>query len=1081
MTLTALAAVFAVGLLLIPKSSEVVSAQESKRGDDVERATAAMIAYALTHKADDKAATFNIMNQLPCTEINGASGTLEPGVYCLSSTEMAGQLVLDGKNDRSSTFIFRVAGALNTKRGASIDLVNGAEASNVHFVADSASIAGDVYFKGNILTKDDLSIQDGSKVRGNAFSVNSMVKAAEYSIEGGGTGTLQICKAITAAPPATTDTRLSDRIFRFTISGVAGVIEVPAGQCSGQIDVPTGTRTITELRDGRFINRPGTWFGNFELVDVNILSPNSNSTLGVVNLPQGTAAVTINEGGVGQQLTLEFVNRFAIEGYVEICKRAASGDPDITAFGAAGGFFTYTIAGVYDPTDPTGTRLQTFVAPVGFCTPPIAVTIGEPSPTGEPRRSTVDVTELGRAGFYLESVDTDPDTPFNRLNGIIWNRARTAAGGLALNVGGAVANVTVFEGGAASETIVNFTNRSQPGYVKVCKAAGFGVPEGTVFRFEVAGDLGSTTRPDPNDTTRPLYGPYAPTGAIQFDVIAGPAATGGNCVFVPGIGGTANQVGNSFTITNPNAQTFRVGSEVLVYELGAIDWVTGQLVTSLRPGNPFNPNADQRLFPGGEIRVNRIRSSSGFVPVPTNVTGSDGTPNITLTAATGNPDYTPRGVVGSLVDPARRATTIVPSRRDIVEVEFTNQVFNPTDLKICKIGANGLTGTFTFDITFNPEQGLGGPLQPGPFTTSVSMAAGPAAQGGTCVLIPTSQFAGLVGGALNQGSSITITERAVAGTVVTAITSRTSALSNLNLAGRTVTVAGPNGLVAGVNEVTFTNAAAGGGGTPVADRAAFDFDGDGKSDISIYRNGDWWYASSANGGQHRAIPNFGLATDRIVPADYDGDGTTDAAVYRDGIWHILGSKDGYKGYQFGMAEDIPQPGDFDNDGKADLGVFRPSNGTWYMLKSSEGFGAIQFGMQGDRPVAADYDGDGRTDVGVYRAGTWHLYKSTEGYAGFVFGLASDKVVPADYDGDGKVDPAVYRDGTWYMLKTKEGFGYAVLGNMSDTPVPADFNGDGKADPAVFRGGTWMLTKQGEAGSVAFGLASDMPVPSYFVK
>ena len=261
-----------------------------------------------------------------------------------------------------------------------------------------------------------------------------------------------------------------------------------------------------------------------------------------------------------------------------------------------------------------------------------------------------------------------------------------------------------------------------------------------------------------------------------------------------------------------------------------------------------------------------------------------------------------------------------------------------------------------------------------------------------------------------------------------------------------------------------------------------DFDGDNKSDVSVFRpsNGSWYIQQSTAGFTGIA---FGLATDKLAPADYDGDGKTDVAVVRNGTWYLQRSRDGFTGIAFGDGSDIPQPADYDGDGKADLAVFRPSNGTWYLQRSRDGFTGIQFGQNGDKPVAADYDGDGKTDVAVNRAGTWYLQRSRDGFTGIAFGDGADKPVPADYDGDGKADVAVFRpsNGTWYLNRSRDGFTGIAFGISTDTPVAGDYDGDAKADVAVFRGGTWYLNRS-TAGftGIAFGESSDKPIPAAFV-
>ena len=267
----------------------------------------------------------------------------------------------------------------------------------------------------------------------------------------------------------------------------------------------------------------------------------------------------------------------------------------------------------------------------------------------------------------------------------------------------------------------------------------------------------------------------------------------------------------------------------------------------------------------------------------------------------------------------------------------------------------------------------------------------------------------------------------------------------------------------------------------------FDFDGDGKADVSVFRPSTGFWYTSLNPAINYGAIQFGNASDKLVPADYDGDGKTDVAVYRDGVWYLQRSSLGFTSAAFGLASDIPVPADYDGDGRADLAVFRPSNGTWYLQRSSLGYTAATFGTGTDKPVPGDYDGDGKAEIAVFRPSNGFWYLSTNpanNYGGVRFGTAEDKPVPADYDGDGKTDLAVFRpsNGTWYLLRSSTGFAGIQFGLGTDSPAAADYDGDGKADVAVFRSGTWYLnrTTQGFT-SIQFGAGDDKPVPGSFVR
>jgi hypothetical protein len=140
-----------------------------------------------------------------------------------------------------------------------------------------------------------------------------------------------------------------------------------------------------------------------------------------------------------------------------------------------------------------------------------------------------------------------------------------------------------------------------------------------------------------------------------------------------------------------------------------------------------------------------------------------------------------------------------------------------------------------------------------------------------------------------------------------------------------------------------------------------DFDRDGKTDfLAVRDNGGLltWYILQSSDGAFHAV-QWGLNSDSAelgTAPDYDGDGRTDIAVWRPstGTWYIRKSSDGGTIIQkFGQNGDFAGSVDIDGDGKADYGAVRVASGNlvWYVLQSSNSIlKAIQWGNLGDLPL-----------------------------------------------------------------------------------------------------------------------------------
>ena len=283
---------------------------------------------------------------------------------------------------------------------------------------------------------------------------------------------------------------------------------------------------------------------------------------------------------------------------------------------------------------------------------------------------------------------------------------------------------------------------------------------------------------------------------------------------------------------------------------------------------------------------------------------------------------------------------------------------------------------------------------------------------------------------------------------------------------------------------------------------------------SVGVNGNCNTGSSNDGGllaQTAVSPSYGNVNVNCRVAlythfDFDGDGKSDIAMYRHttGHWLIHRSSDNVdQDIAFGQpgSDDIPAPGNYTVPGRTNLAIYRYTTGQWFILEQNGSTTVIQYGapLVGDVPMPADYDGDGLTDLATFRVSTanaeWHIRKSTnpvDTYVAWGCAACADVGVPADYDGDGKADVAVYRGSTgdfFVQNSSTLALNQVVWGTptQGDIPVPGHYTQTLKADMAVYRSltGQWLIRRSTDFGltSVTFGnpAAGEFPVPADFTQ
>jgi subtilisin-like proprotein convertase family protein len=329
-------------------------------------------------------------------------------------------------------------------------------------------------------------------------------------------------------------------------------------------------------------------------------------------------------------------------------------------------------------------------------------------------------------------------------------------------------------------------------------------------------------------------------------------------------------------------------------------------------------------------------------------------------------------------------------------------------------------------------------------------------------------------------------------------------------------VAGDDGAINGGWSIDITT-----NGPAANEQHVLDYDGDGATDYTVVRNTGGgsggavtWFVDPAGAGPNVITP-WGISTDFFVDGDFDGDNKSDITVFRPGAtqvaaFYILQSQTStLRVEQFGQTGDDPTIiGDYNDDGKDDVAVYRGGASAglpsfWYYRTAAGGpVFTTQWGQNGDFPAPGDYDGDGMADFSVQRnngAGNGvfltHYGVAATGVISqtLTWGTSSDLILPGDYDGDGKTDYAVARGSggqiIWSVKMSGGGpdiFGVAWGLSASDFPTQGDYDDDGKTDIAVWRPNAdtsqnFFLVRKSSDSTLQYsewGAQGDYPVANY---
>ena len=114
--------------------------------------------------------------------------TYLPGAYAAAggaAFAMTANVILDGKNDCASKFIFITPAAMNTTAGISITLINDAKASNIYWVVGGAITTGaSNKLAGNFMSSAAVTVGASSTIDGRFLALAAITVGASVGFQG---------------------------------------------------------------------------------------------------------------------------------------------------------------------------------------------------------------------------------------------------------------------------------------------------------------------------------------------------------------------------------------------------------------------------------------------------------------------------------------------------------------------------------------------------------------------------------------------------------------------------------------------------------------------------------------------------------------------------------------------------------------------------------------------------------------------------------------------------------------------------------------------------------------------------------